>query len=154
MLSCDVCLLDCNIFSLIHRFSTVFLVLFYLMLFWRIFYLFFFCFVADGRKNKVSRKTTSKKKDKIAQHQFDEAEAEHSRGQAELPAACRRPAGQPDVSDPLALAVLCCPGRCNLAEFLKSNSISSSSKQRNKINSQIKHMKMPKFFSIVSIWRN
>lgn len=105
MLSCDVCLLDCNIFSLIHRFSTVFLVLFISCCFDEFSTFFFFCFVADGRKNKVSRKTTSKKKDKIAQHQFDEAEAEHSRGQAELPAACRRPAGQSAVSDPLALAV-------------------------------------------------
>ena len=55
-------------------------------------------------KTKLVEKRQAKK-DKIAQHQFDEAEAEHSRGQAELPAACRRPAGQSAVSDPLALAV-------------------------------------------------
>ena len=54
-------------------------------------------------KTKLVEKRQAKKKDKIAQHQFDEAE--HSRGQAELPAACRRLAGQPAVSDPLALAV-------------------------------------------------
>ena len=78
------------------------------MLFWRIFYFFFsFALLKKGwwKKNKASRKTTSKKKDKIAQHQFDDTEAEHSRGQAELPAACRRLAGQPAVSDPLTIAV-------------------------------------------------
>ena len=56
-------------------------------------------------KTKLVEKRQAQKKDEIAQYQFDEAEAEHSRGQAELPAACRRPAGQSAVSDPLALAV-------------------------------------------------
>ena len=56
-------------------------------------------------KTKLVEKRQAQKKDEIAQHQFDEAEAEHSRGQAELPAACRRLAGQSAVSDPLALAV-------------------------------------------------
>ena len=107
-------------------------------------------------KTKLVEKRQAQKKDEIAQYQFDEAEAEHSRGQAELPAACcLQKAGRSVGRERSTRARgLCCPGRCNLAEFLKSNSISSSSKQRNKINSQIKHMKMPKFFSIVSIWRN
>ena len=64
-------------------------------------------------KTKLVEKRQAKKKDKIAQHQFDEAEAGHSRGQAELPAACKRPAGQPAVS----ARGLCCPGRCNLGQF-------------------------------------